>query len=149
MSKTNFDDYLERKLKDPEFARDFEAAGQEWDLAIQLARERKAAGLSQADLASKAGTTQQQISKMEQPGYKGSLQAISRVANALGVVLVTQLMKPTAQRSERRNSRGITRGRVSSVQGKGSPKVAEGGRGSRHAAVKTKAKSPAKAKVTR
>jgi len=35
--KTNFDRYLERKLRDPDFRARFEAAGQAWDIALQLA----------------------------------------------------------------------------------------------------------------
>ena len=39
--KTNFDRYLERKLRMPIFAR-FEAADQAWDIALQLAALRQA-----------------------------------------------------------------------------------------------------------
>ena len=49
--KTNFDRYLEDQLKDPEFAKRFKKAGEAWDIAIQLAELRKAAGLSQKKLA--------------------------------------------------------------------------------------------------
>src|SRR5690348_14037256 len=86
--KTNFDRYLEEQLKDPDFARRFEAAGEAWDVAIQLAALREKAGLSQRDLARKLGTSQQNVSRLESPAYEGhSLAMLRRVADALGATL--------------------------------------------------------------
>ena len=84
MEETNFDRYLDRKLRDPVFARRFEQASREWDIALEIARARQEVGLSQTQLAKLAGTTQQQISRLEQPGYRGSLKTLYRVAEALG-----------------------------------------------------------------
>ena len=53
--KTNFDIYLEKQLKDPDFAERFEKAGEAWDVALKLAVLRKEAGLSQKELARKVG----------------------------------------------------------------------------------------------
>ncbi len=84
MKKTNFDRYLEEQLKDEEFAMRFHRAGEAWDIALQLAALRKTAGLSQKDLARKLKTSQQQISRLESPGYEGhSLSMLRRVAQAL------------------------------------------------------------------
>jgi transcriptional regulator with XRE-family HTH domain len=84
MKKTNFDLYLEEQLKDPVFAERFERAGEAWDVALQLAALREKAGLSQKDLARKLRTTQQQISRLESPGYEGhSLSMLRRVARVL------------------------------------------------------------------
>jgi transcriptional regulator with XRE-family HTH domain len=84
MRKTNFDLYLEEQLKDPIFAERFERAGEAWDVALQLAALREEAGLSQKDLARKLKTTQQQISRLESPGYEGhSLSMLRRVARVL------------------------------------------------------------------
>ena len=69
--KTNFDKYLEEQLKDKEFAERFKNAGDAWDIAIKLATLRKESGLSQKELAKRAGTTQQQISRLESPSYEG------------------------------------------------------------------------------
>ncbi len=41
MKKTNFDQYLEEQLNDPEFAGRFERAGEAWDIALQLAALRQ------------------------------------------------------------------------------------------------------------
>ena len=84
MKKTNFDRYLEEQLRDPAFAARFERAGQAWDVALQIAALRQQAGLSQKDLAKLLHTSQQQISRLESPGYNGhSLSMLRRVAEAL------------------------------------------------------------------
>ena len=84
MKKTNFDRYLAEQMQDPAFAARFKQAGEAWDVALQLAALREQAGLSQAELARKLKTTQQQISRLESPGYEGhSLSMLRRVAAAL------------------------------------------------------------------
>ena len=84
MKKTNFDRYLDEQLKDPAFAARFERAGEAWDVALQIAALRERAGLSQKDLAKLLKTSQQQISRLESPGYEGhSLSTLRRVADAL------------------------------------------------------------------
>jgi transcriptional regulator with XRE-family HTH domain len=84
MKKTNFDRYLEEQLKDPAFAARFERAGEAWDVALQVAALRQQAGLSQKDLAKLLKTSQQQISRLESPGYEGhSLSMLRRVARVL------------------------------------------------------------------
>ena len=84
MKKTNFDRYLAEQMEDPAFAVRFKQAGEAWDVALQLAALREQAGLSQAELARKLKTTQQQISRLESPGYEGhSLSMLRRVARAL------------------------------------------------------------------
>jgi transcriptional regulator with XRE-family HTH domain len=84
MTKTNFDKYLAAQLKDPSFAARFQQAGEAWDVALQLAALREQAGLSQRDLARRLKTSQQQISRLESPGYEGhSLGTLRRVAKAL------------------------------------------------------------------
>jgi transcriptional regulator with XRE-family HTH domain len=84
MKKTNFDRYLQQKLRDPEFAARFEQAGEAWDVALQLAALREQAGLSQKELARRLKTSQQQISRLESPGYEGhSLETLRRIAKVL------------------------------------------------------------------
>jgi transcriptional regulator with XRE-family HTH domain len=84
LKKTNFDKYLEEQLMDPEFAARFERAGEAWDVALQIAALRTQAGLSQKDLAKLLKVSQQQISRLESPGYEGhSLSTLRRVAKVL------------------------------------------------------------------
>ncbi len=84
MKKTNFDRYLEEQLRDPAFTARFKRAGEAWDVALQIAALRQQAGLSQKELAKLLKTSQQQISRLESPGYEGhSLSMLRRVADAL------------------------------------------------------------------
>ena len=84
MKKTNFDRYLEEQLKDRTLPPASRRAGEAWDVALQIAALREQAGLSQAQLATLLKTSQQQISRLESPGYEGhSLSMLRRVAKAL------------------------------------------------------------------
>lgn len=84
MKKTNFDHYLEEQLRDPAFAARFKRAGEAWDVALQIAALRRQAGLSQKELAKLLKTSQQQVSRLESPGYEGhSLSTLRRVAEVL------------------------------------------------------------------
>src|SRR5207244_3281649 len=76
--------YLEKQLQNPAFATRFNTAGEAWDVALQIAALRQQAGLSQKELAKLLRTSQQQISRLESPGYEGhSLSMLRRVADAL------------------------------------------------------------------
>lgn len=100
MSKTNFDRFLEEQLRDPDFAERFKAAGEAWDVALQISRLRENAGVSQKELAERLDTTQQQISRLESPSYEGhSLSMLRRVAAALHArvrVVIEPLPKESA-----------------------------------------------------
>lgn len=98
MKLTNFDRYLEEQLEDPAFAARFKEAGAAWDVALQLAALRERAGLSQKELARLLKTSQQQISRLESPGYEGhSLSMLRRVAAALKA-RVRVILEPESQR---------------------------------------------------
>ena len=102
MKKTNFDRYLEKQLQDPTFAARFKNAGEAWDVALQIAALREQAGLSQKDLAKLLKTSQQQISRLESPGYEGhSLSMLRRVAGVLHQGFIATSHK-TGKRSHRR-----------------------------------------------
>ena len=102
MKKTNFDLSLEEQLQDPGFAERFKAAGEAWDVSLQIASLREQAGLSQKELAARLETTQQQISRLESPSYEGhSLSMLRRVAAALNasVKVVLEPLPSNAQSS--------------------------------------------------
>ena len=101
--RTNFNRYLGDQLKDMEFAARFQKAGEAWDVAIQLAALRKESRLSQKELAKRVGTSQQQISRLESPGYEGhSLSMLRRVAEALGANVHVEI-----QRKKRRKQAAV------------------------------------------
>ena len=93
--KINFDRYLEEQMKDPDFARRYQKAGEAWEVAFQLAALRKKAGLSQKELAQRVGTSQQQISRLESTSYEGhSLSMLRRVAEVLGATVHIDIQLP-------------------------------------------------------
>ena len=86
--KTNFDRYLERRLRDPDFRARFEATGQAWDIALQLAALRQARCLTQKQVAEMLGTKQLAITRLEDPAYSGhSLSMMRKYVEALGTSL--------------------------------------------------------------
>jgi len=73
------------RFRDPNFEGKLRKGSGTWDVAVQLAFLRKKSGLSQRELAKRVGTSQQQISRLESPSYKGhSLSMLRRVAEVLG-----------------------------------------------------------------
>jgi DNA-binding XRE family transcriptional regulator len=61
-------------------------------LAIELRWARQDAGLSQAELASRVGVSQQQIAKLERPGANPSIATLRKVAAGLGVRVQLELV---------------------------------------------------------
>ena len=68
-----------------------QAAMEEADIAIRLAKARKDCGLTQADLAARMGRTQPQIARMEREGYLGSIRSLAQFAAACGKKLTIKL----------------------------------------------------------
>lgn len=98
-ARTNFDNYLDEQLRDPDFAARFERAGEAWEIAVELAALREKRGVSQKELARLVGTSQQQISRIESPSYEGhSLSMLRRVAQALGATVHVSLDTHGGQR---------------------------------------------------
>jgi transcriptional regulator with XRE-family HTH domain len=94
IERTNFDRYLDEQLSDPAFAARFQEAGEVWDVAMQIAALLKESGLSQKELARRVGTSQQQISRLESPGYEGhSLSMLRRVAQVMGASVGVQIQR--------------------------------------------------------
>ena len=78
----NFRKELNERLKDPEYKKGFEIEKKRLELSIKLAKAREEKGLSQGDLAKKANTTQQQVSRLE-TGFNSTIEAFINVAAAL------------------------------------------------------------------
>ena len=69
-------------------------AGLAVKLLIRWARNE--AGLTQAQLAKRAKVTQQMIAKLENPNYNPTLEALEKVASALGARLEVKLSQDAA-----------------------------------------------------
>ena len=77
-----------RMAKDPTLAEAVEQATVDANIAALIHRARKAARISQTELARRVGTTQSVISRIEDADYDGhSLTMLHRIAAALGQTL--------------------------------------------------------------
>ena len=61
-------------------------------VAVTLRWARQEAGLTQAQLAARAGVSQQQVAKLERPGSNPSIATLRRIAEALGTRLELDLV---------------------------------------------------------
>jgi len=75
-------EYLDEQLKNPEFRAEYDALEGEFALIRQLIDLRIKRGLSQRDLAQRAGMQQPSIARLE-TGQTASLRTLRRVADAL------------------------------------------------------------------
>lgn len=88
-----FEEWEARKLENPEFR----AAAEELEPAYQVARLRMIRGLTQAELAKLAKTSQPSIARLESGQTLPSLSFLQRVASALGArveVKITRQEEP-------------------------------------------------------
>jgi len=83
-----FRDRLNEELKNPAFAKAYAEEGVYVDLAVEIALLRQKNKLSQAELAKKLHTSQQMISRLEDP-HNGSfsLKTLIKIARAFNKTL--------------------------------------------------------------
>jgi ribosome-binding protein aMBF1 (putative translation factor) len=65
--------------KDPDFLREYNSLADEFQIADALIRARKAAGLTQKEVAERMGTTQSAVARMES-GRSVSLKSLRKYA---------------------------------------------------------------------
>lgn len=90
MSKTkpiSAEQMFARWRKDPAYARAFAELEGEYAIAAALIAARSHAGLTQAELASRMGTTQSAIARMEGGKVRPSTTTLEKVASATGTRL--------------------------------------------------------------
>jgi len=75
-------EFLARSLEDPEVKREYDALEQEFAIASELIRARARAGLSQAELAARMGTSQSAIARLESGRTLPSAKTLLRFAEA-------------------------------------------------------------------
>lgn len=104
LEKDAFDYTYERFIgTDPERRAGYEAALARAELAMMLYANRKAAGLTQAALATRVGTTASVISRLEDADYEGhSLTMLRRIAEALGKKVEIRLVEAASPASRRK-----------------------------------------------
>ncbi len=83
-------------LANPDTAREYAAQQEEFTLARELIAARAAAGLTQAAIAQRMGTTQATIARLESGKRPPNLQTLQRYAAALGLRAVVKLEPASA-----------------------------------------------------
>src|SRR5688572_19709982 len=91
-------------LKDPEFKDGYDALEEEVEVASLLIEARTRANLTQAELASKMGTSQSTIARLESGKAAPSLSTLRRLAKATG----TRLEISFEPKRSARKARGTT-----------------------------------------
>ena len=74
----------ERLLADPATKAEYDAQAPEFEIAEELIRARQRAGLSQAEVARRMGTTQSVVARLESGRSMPSAASLSRYAAATG-----------------------------------------------------------------
>lgn len=84
-----------RALARPDVRREYDALKEEFDLLDEILKARADAGLTQADLAERIGTTQSAVARLESAigKHSPSLATLKRYASALGYRLQVRLVK--------------------------------------------------------
>lgn len=92
--KTSFEAFEKEALKDPKVRAEYEALRPEFELMIAFINARKAAKISQEDLAKKLKVQQPSVARLESGGYaKTSIATLAKVAHALGYSIKISLHK--------------------------------------------------------
>ena len=81
---TNFNDYLNKQLKDECFRTEYDALEPEYALIRAIIDARKSKGITQKTLSEKTGIAQGDISKLENGNANPSLKTLQRLAAAMG-----------------------------------------------------------------
>ena len=88
-----------RWMKEPGFKESYDALDEEFSLAGQLIEARTRAGLTQAQVADRMGTSQSAVARLESGTARPSLSTLKRFAQATGArVRITLESKPKPQK---------------------------------------------------
>ena len=84
---TNFKDFLNEQLKDPELKAEYDALEPEYAIMCAIIEARNAMGLTKQQLSEHTGIAQGDISKLENGSGNPSLNTLRRLANGMGMRL--------------------------------------------------------------
>ncbi len=88
----DFNALIKEKFQDRDFLRRYYHEAAYFRLADQMILLRKERGLTQTELAEKAGTTQTVVSRLENVSVRPSLETVIRLAEALDAVVEVHLV---------------------------------------------------------
>lgn len=84
MSKTNFEELLEEELEDPEIRDAYDALGPEYEARAVIIEARATQGLTQKELARRAGIKASNLSRIENGKTSPTVSMLTRLARGMG-----------------------------------------------------------------
>lgn len=96
-----WDEYMAENLRDPEYAHEHAIGRPFSNLGLNVWSIRELAGMTQKQLAERAGIKQPRIADIERDETNPTLMTISRIAVALGVTASELLAEPDEERLAR------------------------------------------------
>ena len=97
---SEFQDYLQEQLKDPEFKKEWDDIQPEMDIIRAMVDTRIGQNLTQKQLAERTGIDQGDISKLENGTRNPSLKLLKRLAKGMGMQLKIEFVPMQAQARE-------------------------------------------------
>lgn len=87
---SEFREYLQEQLKNPEFAAEYEAMRPEYEATRAIIAARLEKNMTQQELARKTGIRQSNISRIENGTSSPTVETLSRIAAGLGKKLTIE-----------------------------------------------------------
>ena len=101
---TSHDEYIHNRIaRSPGFAEDLAEARAELKFVAALAAERERLGLTQAEVAARAGMQQTAVARYEKAGRTPSLLTLWRLAGALNCVIILGPDRSATFKSQEQN----------------------------------------------
>lgn len=94
--KNAWDSYLDQQLAKPSVRQAYEEETKVLSIGMQLAKQRKRRGMTQAELAKKIGTSTPQLSRTERRPEHVNMRTLIRYAEAVGMHLDIRLIAKKA-----------------------------------------------------
>lgn len=92
---SRYQDFLEKQLEDPALKAEYDALEPEFAIIQAMIDARKAAGLTQRQLAERTGIAQADISKLENGNANPSLKTLQRLAQGMGMRVKIEFVPST------------------------------------------------------
>ncbi len=87
-----FDEYLAEKMKDPEFAREWERLEPEYAVINAILDAEQELGLTQSEFAERCGMKQSALSRLQTGKTSPTLKTLQQLADGMGKKLVIQFV---------------------------------------------------------
>ncbi len=94
--KNAWDSYLDQQLTNSSIRQAYDEETKVLSIGVQLAKQRKRKGLTQAELARKIGTSTPQLSRTERRPENVNMRTLIRYAEAVGMNLDVRLIAKKA-----------------------------------------------------